>query len=105
MSSILHQFRKEAKALDRNYNSINELRMWAVAKIAEGSAVIVVHDSQSGQVIGIIKTDSREKALETLAEYLEPEDTTEALEWLQGHTKLEIFQILEPNRCEKTIAF
>lgn len=91
---------KEAKALDRDYISIKELRMWAVAKFADGfelgSTVILVFDSQSKQVIGVVKTDSREIALAVLSEYLEPEDPNEALDWLKENTRLDIVTVLDP---------
>ncbi len=100
MLPVIKQFRKEAEALGRDSNSIKELRMWAVSKIAGGfdlgSTVITIHDKQSGQVIGVVRTDNKEKALSILAEYLEPEDPGEALDWLQEHTKLEFYQLLDP---------
>jgi hypothetical protein len=56
----------------------------------------VVHDSDTGQIFGIVKTDNDEVALKTLSEFLEPEDPQEAYEYLKDHTRLEAFTILDP---------
>lgn len=96
----IEQFRKEAKALGRDINSIKELRMWAVSKLSGnfslGNDVIVVHDSKTGQIFGIVKTDNSEVALKTMAEYLEPEDPIEALDFLKEHTRLDAFTVIDP---------
>ena len=100
MLPILDYFRKEAKALGRNNNSIEELRMWAVAKFADGFnlgiTVTVIFDASGGQVIGLVKTDNKEQAFDVLSKYLEPEDPIEALEWLQQNAKSDAFTVLEP---------
>lgn len=74
--------------------------MWAVAKFASGfefgNTVIAIMETQSGQLMGVVKTDNKEQALSVLAQFLEPEDPTEALEWLKGNTKLEAYSVLDP---------
>jgi nitrogen regulatory protein PII-like uncharacterized protein len=61
-----------------------------------GRLVVVIHDSGTGQIFGIVQTDSSEVALKTLANYLEPEDPIEAFEYLKDHTRLEVFTVLDP---------
>jgi len=96
----LEQFKREAKALGRDNNSIQELKAWAMSKLSGnfslGNDVIVVHDSDTGQIFGIVKTGNSEIALKTLSEYLEPEDPQEALDYLKDHTRLEAFTVLDP---------
>lgn len=59
--------------------------------------IVIVFDAKSNQVMGVVKTNNKEIALEVLANYLESEDTAEVLDWLKENTRLEIIKILDPN--------